>query len=155
VTAASEFVVIGTPDEERAQLTKLAQLIESATQGWCSLRLTAIVQDPVGEETSVELPDSASHIVTQAVALLVQGASVSIAPVQTELTTQEAADYLNVSRQYLVRLLDRGDIPHHKVGTHRRVMFGDLLQYRQRRDAERVAAIDRLDRMSQEMGVYG
>ena len=69
----------------------------------------------------------------------------------TELTTQEVADFLNVSRQYVVQLLDQGAIPHTKVGTHRRVRFGDLQAYKEIRDGQRRTVLARL---SEDLGMY-
>ena len=71
-----------------------------------------------------------------------------------ELTTQEAADLLNVSRPFLIGLLEDGQLPHHKVGTHRRVRFADLMTYKRRRDAESEEALRELTALSQEMKLY-
>jgi excisionase family DNA binding protein len=76
------------------------------------------------------LPKSATRLITHLLTEMAQGNAVTIIPIHANLTTQEAADYLNVSRPYLVRLLEAEKIPYHKVGTHRRVRFQDLVDYR-------------------------
>jgi excisionase family DNA binding protein len=78
----------------------------------------------------------------------------SIIPVHEELTTQEAADILNVSRQYLVELLDTQTIPHTIVGTHRRIRCGDLMNYKNDRDAQRKKGLSRMTKKSQQLGLY-
>jgi excisionase family DNA binding protein len=75
-------------------------------------------------------------------------------PADRELTTQEAADFLDLSRQYLVQILERGAIPFTKRGTHRHVKFRDLLAYKERRDARSREILDDLTRLGQEMGDY-
>ena len=78
----------------------------------------------------------------------------SIVPIHEELTTQEAADILNVSRQYLVELLDAQTIPHIKVGTHHRIRFADLVNYKNDRDAKRREGLSRMTKKSQQLGLY-
>lgn len=78
----------------------------------------------------IELPTAVYEILAEVVRAMSQGLAVTVVPQHAELTTQEAADFLNVSRQYFVRLLDQGAIPFTKVGTHRRIKFGDLDAYR-------------------------
>lgn len=70
------------------------------------------------------------------------------------MTTQQAADLLNVSRQYLVRLLEEGRIPFTRTGKHRRLRIEDVLAFKEHRDRERCAGLDELARMSEEVGGY-
>jgi excisionase family DNA binding protein len=77
----------------------------------------------------------------------------SVVPHDAELTTQQAADLLNVSRPYLIGLLEADEIDYHKVGTHRRIKASSLLDYRRRDDVRRRAVADELTALSQELGL--
>jgi excisionase family DNA binding protein len=104
--------------------------------------------------TLLELPRAVYSLLAEALKALARGEAVTVMPLQTDLTTQEAADYLNVSRQFLVRLLDQDAIPYTKVGSHRRIAFGDLDVYKQVRDRDRRAGLARLTQLSDELGMY-
>ena len=105
-----------------------------------------------GEE--IPLPESLSAILGQIVSQLMHGKAVRVASIHEELTTQEAADILNVSRPYLIKLLEEGAIPFVMTGTHRRIRFNDLMEYKRFRDAERKQAINEIAQMSQDLGLY-
>lgn len=134
---------------EQGQIRSLAdEIAEDSCHG---LRYTRLVS---ASGRVFEVPETVVQALEQIIHAFVKGEAVSIVPVNKELTTQDAAELLNISRQYLVRMLDRGDIPHHKVGTHRRIAFDDLMDYKRRRDRERDAGFDELAELSQELGLY-
>jgi excisionase family DNA binding protein len=100
------------------------------------------------------LPRSVAQVLARVVQELARGNAVTVVPVHAELTTQQAADLLNVSRPFLVKLLEAGEIPFHRAGTHRRVKAADLLAYRDRQHVTWRAALDELAREAQAMGLY-
>ena len=130
---------------EREQLAKIGHLLERAPAEAPYL--------VVGGER-VEVPAPLVHVMVQWLRSVERGEPVALVSEDRLLTTQQAADLLGVSRQYFVQLLERGDIPFKKTGTHRRVRAGDLLAYKQRWDAERRAALKRLVELSEELGLY-
>jgi excisionase family DNA binding protein len=99
----------------------------------------------------VELPTSALRLLVDILAELADGNAVKVVPVHAELTTQEAADMLNVSRPHLVKLLEDGVLPFHRTGKHRRVKFADLMQYREARDRTSEEDMAELARQAQEL----
>ena len=99
------------------------------------------------------VPATALHLLVQILAEMAQGNTVSLTPIQKELTTQQAANILNVSRPFLVQLLEDGAIPFHKVGTRRRIRLSDVMAYKQQRYAMRSAALDELAAYDQELGL--
>lgn len=105
-----------------------------------------------GEE--IILPESVVTALRQFVRYLASGKAVAIVPINKALTTQEAADILNISRPYLIKLLEEGALPYTKVGTHRRIQFDDVMAYKQRRDEDRQRALDALAALNEEMGLY-
>jgi excisionase family DNA binding protein len=105
-----------------------------------------------GEE--ILIPESVYSILRQVVHAMASGQAISLAPHNSEVTTQEAADILNVSRPFLVKLLDQGEIPHIKVGNHRRLRLEHLTSYKEQRDNKRHKLLDQLIEMTEEAGLY-
>ena len=106
-----------------------------------------------GQGEPVTLPLSALPLLTRLLAELGQGHAVALLPVETELSTQQAADLLNVSRPFLIGLLEQRRLPARKVGKHRRVLLRDVLDYKRRDEARRHAILDELTAEAQELGL--
>ena len=109
--------------------------------------------DEAQQRQTVELPTFALRLLGEILNELALGNTVKVVPIHAELTTQEGADMLNVSRPHLVKLLDEGLIPHTKTGSHRRVKFTDLMAYKADRDKASQAAMDELAAQAQELNM--
>lgn len=103
-----------------------------------------------GESDDLVLPGHVLQLLLDVLAEISKGNAINLIPVHQEVSTQQAAEILNVSRPYLVGLLEKNEIPFRKVGSHRRVLLTDLLDYKEREDQKRVAALDELAALSQE-----
>jgi len=119
-----------TADEREVDaVRKVARLLDDFARD-DAIRLTT------SDGQALDLPASIRTILRQAIPLLTQGDAVTVTSLHKEMTTQEAADFLNMSRPSLIKLLEDGAIPYIKVGTHRRVRLNDLLSYEKRRHEE-------------------
>lgn len=137
-----------TPEEaERAKSAVRALAMMSDNSGALALRVR---QNGDGESV-VELPPAVSQMVLSLLMHIGKGEAVTFVPYGAQLTTQQAADLLNVSRPFLIKLLESKAIPYHKVGSHRRVMASDVLDYKRNRHEERAATLDELARLGQEI----
>ena len=133
---------------------------ESALAAETGRQIASIINDaeivrahfgPKGAAT-VDLPIAAVRLLLDILEQMARGNAVTLMPVHAELTTQQAADLLNVSRTHLVQLLDEERIPHRKVGTHRRVRAEDVLTYRRETERARRKALDELTDLDEELG---
>ncbi len=101
----------------------------------------------------VKLPLSAARMLVRILEEMARGNAVTLIPVHAELTTQEAAEMLNISRPSLIQLLDEGKIEYRRVGTHRRVRFEGLMKYKRAAEGARRAALEELAAYDQELGI--
>jgi excisionase family DNA binding protein len=134
---------IPTPETARDARTALRQLAPLAVPDGAGDELT-LRTDLAGRELSAVVPRQAFELFLEVLGQLANGNAVTILPVHAELTTQQAADLLNVSRPFLVQLLESGALPYRLVGTHRRVYAHDVLQYKRADEARRRSAMDAL-----------
>lgn len=104
-----------------------------------------------GDGPDIELPGAAVELLVHLLTQMAEGNAVTLIPVHAELTTQQAADLLGVSRPFFVKLLDAEKIPCRKVGTHRRVLFKDLMRYKEQMDGKRHEVLDELTKQGQEL----
>jgi len=104
-------------------------------------------------EESVLIPVTAFRLLNSILTEMAKGNAVTLIPIHAELTTQQAADILKVSRPFLIEQLEKGNIPFRKVVTHRRVMFKDLMEFKRTMDHNRLAALEELSAIDQELGL--
>ena len=141
------------PNESDTQLAKDSSRIlathvssQQATQ-----RIKLVDED--GSEQEVILPATAFQLLVDILSQMARGNAVTLTPIHAELTTQEAADLLNVSRPFVVKLIESEELPCRLVGRHRRIRFEDLMEYKQRTDSQRMSALDELAEQAQELGM--
>jgi excisionase family DNA binding protein len=111
------------------------------------------LEDPDGTTEPITVPSAAFRLLLIILAEMAKGNAVRVIPHHAELTTGEAAELLNVSRPFVVRLLDEGQIPSHRVGTHRRVLFKDVMTYRDEHFRARSKILDEMAAIDQELGL--
>jgi excisionase family DNA binding protein len=106
-----------------------------------------------GQKGTFDLPASAARLLVRILEEMARGNAVTLIPVHAELTTQEAADMLHISRPTLIQLLEEGKIAYRRVGSHRRVRFESLLSYKRQLETDRRAALADLAAYDQELGI--
>ena len=142
---ATTATVLRAEPSELDDLSPVASRLDTILSGIQTARLVG----PDGE--SVELPHAAFDALKVIVDALARGQTITVVPHDKELTTQAAAGLLHISRPHLIKLLDAGELPFHRVGTHRRIRIDDALAYRERRDQARNTALDELAQVSEEL----
>ncbi|HLK60117.1 MAG TPA: excisionase family DNA-binding protein [Chthonomonadaceae bacterium] len=144
-------------DEARqAEATSVAlqHLLEKKKVPFEKATLRVGVEQPGGEKAELLLPDASLPLLSAILRELGRGKNVVVLATDTEVTTQQAANFLKVSRPYFVKLLEEGKIPYRLVGPRRRVLLGDLLRYKEQEEAERHRGLDELVAEAQKLGMY-
>jgi len=101
------------------------------------------------DDDAITIPMSAVRLLADILAEMAKGNAVTLVPIDAELSTQQAAELLNVSRPFLIEQLEKGAIPFRKVGTHRRILFRDVMAYKQTMDQSRLQALEELSALDQ------
>lgn len=138
IASTKDRQLLATTPAELEQAQEVVQQLAAAS-GQRPLGLTAGGSDQV-----IDVPRELSAIVAQALQIIAAGGTVTIGSMPEELTTSTAAEQLGISRPTLMKLIERGEIPAHKVGTHTRIRTNDLTEFRQARQARRRAAFNEL-----------
>ena len=148
--ASNEDLRTGTPTPADSRLAmessvKIASAVPARRKAPLSVRIGE------GSEESIAIPASAMHLLADILREMGLGNSVMLLARQSELSTQQAAELLNVSRPFLVEQIEKGALPCRKVGTHRRVNVHDLLAYKQRMEQARLQSLEELSAIDQEL----
>ena len=156
-TETDETTVEAAELDEATHAAQAIELLQAYLQGHddalSSLQLCAAHEPGRPDGPMISLPASAVELLQQILAELANGNAVTVAPVHSYVTTQQAADLLNVSRPYLVGLLDDRAIPFKRVGNRRRIRLDDVLAYKRRDDIHRQALLDELTAEAEDLGL--
>lgn len=151
--AALEDTTPSLPSEQEARLAhETSRKLASRYHASEVVRVGLLDRNNRTEET-IELPATAVRLLLDILEQMSRGNAVTLMPIHAELTTQQAADLLNVSRPHLVQLLTKGEIPYRKVGTHRRIRAEDLFAYKRQNEADRRRTLAELSGYDQELGL--
>jgi len=131
------------PQSEETQIRELNRILQ--------LGAPALV---AADGERLELPNAVYRLLKDIARNMQLGRAIVLIPENQQLTTQRASDLLGVSRPHLIKLLEAGELPYHRAGSHRRIYLKDLIAYQKRRDNERKAALDRIAREAFESGLY-
>ncbi|MCP3104950.1 helix-turn-helix domain-containing protein [Myxococcus sp. K15C18031901] len=145
---------VALPPEKLRMAQDIRQRLESVADRRGARRKSPLLALMLPDGGRLELPEETAVLLRDLFAALAEGEAVSIVPMHRELSTQEAADLLNISRQGLVNLLEAKKLPFFKHNKHRRILARDLLRYKRQRDEERAGALRELTQLSEESGDY-
>lgn len=141
------------PSHEEAALAKLSSRELAAYVEMQATTQQVSITDKDGTAHQVEVPVSALRLLVDILTELGEGNTVKLIPVHAEMTTQEGADLMNMSRPTFIKLLDDGKIPFHRVGNRRKVKYTDVMAYKKMLDEKRLQALDELSDIDQSLGL--
>lgn len=142
-------------DDEAALLKQASRLMSGALDHSRAHHIALVEKGPSGQEVArLDVPPQTLRLVAQLLALMARQQTFTLCPELSELTTKQAAEVLGVSRPYLIGLLDRGLIPHRKVGRHRRIFSKDVVAYKATMRVSGKQALDELVKASEDVGGY-
>jgi excisionase family DNA binding protein len=137
-----------TPSDDDVNLAKQSSRSLAAFAGH---GVTCSIKTGKGEPVEIQLPAAAVGVLAQMLTQMAEGKAVVLMPINAQLTTQQAADLLGVSRPFLISEMKGGKLPFQKIGTHRRIAYAELMKYRQKMAEESNAAMDSLVAEAQEL----
>lgn len=141
------------PSQEESALAKFSSRELAAYVETRASTQRVAISDKDGKLHRVEVPVSALRLLVDILTELGEGNMVKLIPIHAEMTTQEAADVLNMSRPTLIKLLDDGLIPYHRAGNRRKLRYTDVMAYKEDVDQKRLQALDELSALDQSLGL--
>jgi len=145
-------------------MSPVKEILPSAVSHSDAYEFRVLLQPPLGHSrrhqvpslvgadgSTKELPTALYELLVTVVGILESGSGVTVVPLGTELTTAETAELLNVSRPHVIKMLEAGEMPFHKVGTHRRVLLEDVLKFRETRNAQFHNAMDKIHDVTEQL----
>jgi excisionase family DNA binding protein len=140
---------LNAKDQEMVRLAQRCIMASLDHSRAASITLTT----DTGERPTVEVPPAALKLIGQLLGMMGEGRPIVLMPTAQELTTVEAANFLNVSRPFVIKEIEAGRLPHRKVGSHRRILLEDLLDYAQKMRAQQVGALERMAENARALGM--
>jgi excisionase family DNA binding protein len=150
---SAEVVFLPTAEDSKQAKDSSRVLAQALANYSDDDRVRMTIQGSSGTNDELVLPGDIMSLLLNVLTQVSQGNAISLMPMHQEISTQQAADLLSVSRPHLVKLLEQGNIPFRKVGSHRRVKLTDVMDYRGTVDKERNKTLDELSQLSQDMGM--
>jgi len=150
---SAEVVFLPTAEDSKQAKDSSRVLAQALANYSDDDRVRMTIQGSSGTNDELVLPGDIMNLLLNVLTQVSQGNAISLMPMHQEISTQQAADLLSVSRPHLVKLLEQGNIPFRKVGSHRRVKLTDVMDYRGTVDKERNKTLDELSQLSQDMGM--